>query len=46
MSTISKEVIRRYVDREGWPNGAFANTAPSVSSNPENAASAKRVRIS
>ena len=26
---ISKEVIRRYVDREG--NGAFANTAPSVS---------------
>ena len=25
---ISKEVIRRYVDREG--NGAFANTAPSV----------------
>ena len=35
---ISKEVIRRYVDREG--NGAFANTAPSVSK------SAKRVRIS
>ena len=26
---ISKEEIRRYVDREG--NGAFANTAPSVS---------------
>ena len=26
---ISKEVIRRYVNREG--NGAFANTAPSVS---------------
>ena len=26
---ISKEVIRRYVDREG--NAAFANTAPSVS---------------
>ena len=26
---ISKEVIRRYVDREG--NGAFANTAPSAS---------------
>ena len=26
---ISKEVIRRYVDHEG--NGAFANTAPSVS---------------
>ena len=26
---ISKEVIRRYVDREG--NGAFANPAPSVS---------------
>ena len=37
---ISKEVIRRYVDREG--NGAFANTAPRF----QNGASAKRVRIS
>ena len=38
---ISKEVIRRYVDREG--NGAFANTAPECF---QNGASAKRVRIS